>query len=331
HLYMAAYLYLQKEFAAQALIHVGTHGTQEWLPGKDRGLAAADYPYLAVGALPVFYPYLQDNVGEAIQAKRRGRAVTISHQAPPFAPAGLYDQLRDLHHLIHEYRQLDPGMVRQQVSQQIRTASIAAHLHDDLGWTPTEIEQDFDTFLSLLHDHLHELARVAMPLGLHTFGVAASAAHRTSTVMQQLGQPFYEALGVSNEELFVDDYAALQNTSAYRAVRQLIAPGAASGMSSVFEERARDLDRRLRDTQENEMLLAGLAGRFVPPGAGGDPIRNPDVQSGRNLYAFEADKIPARAAYESAATAYEQVIRAFQDEHGGAYPKKLVFSLWSSE
>jgi len=87
HLYLAAYQALRVGFKADALIHFGTHGTQEWLPGKDKGLAAGDYPFLALGDLPVFYPYIQDNIGEAIQARRRGRAVIISHQTPPFAPA----------------------------------------------------------------------------------------------------------------------------------------------------------------------------------------------------------------------------------------------------
>src|SRR3546814_10775830 len=122
---------------------------------------------------------------DLIQAKRRGRAVTISHQTPPFAPAGLYDLLRDLHHLIHEFQQLDEGMVRLQVSKQITAAAMDAHLHEDLGWTPQRIEQDFDAFLGNLHDHLHELARTAMPLGLHNFGMAASREHRVSTVMQE--------------------------------------------------------------------------------------------------------------------------------------------------
>ncbi|WP_142846132.1 cobaltochelatase subunit CobN [Telmatospirillum sp. J64-1] len=334
HLYMAAYLYLQHHYAAQALIHLGTHGTQEWLPGKDRGLAATDYPWLAVGNLPVFYPYIQDNVGEAIQAKRRGRAVTVSHQTPPFAPAGLYDQLRDLHELIHEYEQLDEGMVRERVSARIREAAIAAHLHEDLGWMAEQAEEDFPGFLQALHDQLHELARSAMPLGLHTFGQPASAEHRVSTIMQQLGEPFYAALGVDPEELFVADYAALQDNPAFRAVRQMLAPDAAQTLPpalAAFTERARELDQRLRDTQENEALLAGLAGRFVRPGSGGDPIRNPEVESGRNLYAFEADKIPARAAYDSAATAYAQLVEAFRAEHDGAWPQKLAFSLWASE
>lgn len=334
HLYMAAYLYLQQQYAAHALIHLGTHGTQEWLPGKDRGLAADDYPWLAAGAMPVFYPYIQDNVGEAIQAKRRGRAVTISHQTPPFAPAGLYDQLRDLHQLIHEYQQLDDGMVRARAGAQIRAMAVAAQLHQDLGWTEPQAEQDFDGFLLALHDHLHELARTAMPLGLHTFGMPAEPAHRISTIMQQLGPAFYQALGVEQEELYAADPAALRDSAPYRAVSQMLDPGAAQALPpdwSAFAARARELDQRLQDTQEHQALLAGLAGRFVAPGAGGDPVRNPEARSGRNLYAFEADKIPARAAYESAATAYAQVVQAFRAEHEGAWPRKLAFSLWASE
>ncbi|GAA5232060.1 cobaltochelatase subunit CobN [Verticiella sediminum] len=334
HLYMAAYLYLQNQGRAHALIHLGTHGTQEWLPGKDRGLAATDYPWLAAGSLPVFYPYIQDNVGEAMQAKRRGRAVTVSHQTPPFAPAGLYDQLRDLHHLIHEYQQLDEGQVREQVSAQIRELAAGAHLLEDLGWTVPQAEADAAGFLQQLHDHLHELARSAMPLGLHTFGEPASAEHRASTVMQQLGQPFYEALGVDVEEQFAADAEALARAPAYRAVRRMLGDEAGPPLPeavAAFAEQALARDRHLRDTQENQALLAGLAGRFVAPGAGGDPIRNPEVASGRNLYAFEADKIPARAAYESARTAYDQLVEAFRAEHGGAWPRKLAFSLWSSE
>lgn len=331
HLYLAAYRYLQDR---HALIHLGTHGTQEWLPGKDRGLAADDYPWLSAGHLPIFYPYIQDNVGEAIQAKRRGRAVTISHQTPPFAPAGLYDQLRDLHHLIHEYEQLDAGMVRHQVSEQIRTAAIAAHLHTDLGWSEQQSASDFDTFFQQLHDHLHELARIAMPLGLHTFGQPAEQAQRISTIMQQLGEPFYATLDTDSEELFVSDHSELPDSPAYRAVRQMLDSEQTQNLPAALAahaERARELDRHLRDTQENEALLAGLAGRFVAPGPGGDPIRNPDVPSGRNLYAFEADKIPARAAYQSAAHAHEQLVQAFRAEHGGEWPEKLAFSLWSSE
>src|SRR5690606_29076762 len=126
----------------------------------------------------------------------------------------------------------------------------------------------------------------------------------------------------------------LPDNPAYQAVQQMLSPAATGTLPeavAAFADRAQELDQHLRHTQENEALLAGLAGRYVKPGSGGDPIRNPDVESGRNLYAFEADKIPARAAYESAATAYAQLLAAFRAENDGEWPQKIAFSLWSSE
>ncbi|HGP1216276.1 TPA: cobaltochelatase subunit CobN [Pseudomonas aeruginosa] len=336
HLFLAVYQFVREGFGADALIHFGTHGTQEWLPGKDRGLAVGDYPLRALGDLPVFYPYIQDNVGEAIQARRRGRAVTVSHQTPSFAPAGLYDELRDLHQLIHEYQQLDEGAVRERSAEQIRAAVRAAHMNDDLGWSEAAMREDFPAFLGVLHDHLHRLAGSAMPLGLHTFGVAASPELRLGTVMQQLGEPYYRALGLDPDELFAADFRALREGRAYRTLQRYLRDG--GEIAKVADPRlreqllrARELDRQLADTGELEALLAGLAGRFVAPGPGGDPIRNPQVPSGRNLFAFEADKVPTRAAYEAGAEAFGQLLESYRAEHQGRAPEKLAFSLWSSE
>ncbi|MGO3742067.1 cobaltochelatase subunit CobN [Kerstersia sp.] len=385
HLYLAAYLYLRQKLGVHALIHMGTHGTQEWLPGKDRGLAATDFPFLAVGDVPVFYPYLQDNVGEAMQAKRRGRAVTISHQTPPFAPAGLYDTLADLHQLIHEYQQLDEGAAQSVARDRILAAAQANHMLADLGWETEDARLRFEDFVQALHDHLHELARAAMPLGLHTFGEPAAPEHRLMTVMQQLGEPFYQAAGMTDDEWLTQGHAAaqwmpgtapealqaqaaldagaagqepplaagadsaatLQQSRPYRLLQTSLR-SAADGQADAQDgetmtmaslspalraqmERARQLDAGLADTQEIEALLAGLAGRFVLPGAGGDPLRNPDIASGRNLYAFEADRIPSPAAYEAGQAAYAQLLQAYADSHDGAVPRKLAFSLWSSE
>lgn len=336
HAYLAAYLYLRDVAGIDALIHFGTHGTQEWTPGKDRGLSVDDYPYLAVGDLPVFYPYIQDNIAEAIQAKRRGRAVTVSHQTPPFAPAGLYDELRDLHAKIHEYIQLDDGAVRDRTAAQIRERVIRANLHRDIGWDEARMESEFPAFLSVLHDHVHELARHAMPLGLHTFGEPAPPEHRLATVMQQLGEPFYRRLGTEPDEFFASDFKMLQDSPPYRLLRRHLREGVPLSEISdlelrAFVERAITLDHHLADTGETEALLAGLAGSFVAPGAGGDPIRNPDVPSGRNLFPFEPDKIPTRAAYEAGGKALQQLIETYRADHNGDAPKKLAFSLWSGE
>ncbi|MEH2533606.1 cobaltochelatase CobN [Bradyrhizobium sp. AZCC 1588] len=336
HLYLATYLYLREAHGADALIHFGTHGTQEWTPGKDRGLSVDDYPYLAIGALPVFYPYIQDNVAEAIQAKRRGRAVTVSHQTPPFSPAGLYDELRDLHAKIHEHAQLDEGAVRDRVAAQLRKTVLAANMHRDMGWSEQRMQDDFAAFLAELHDHVHALADHAMPHGLHTFGEPASDEERVATVMQQLGTPFYRKLGADPKEFFAVDSSKLQDSPPYRLLRRHLRQGVsldevADPELRTMLERAMALDRHLVGTGEIEALLASLAGSFVSPGPGGDPIRNPDVPSGRNLFGFEPDKIPTREAYEAGGVALTQLLDAYRAEHGGEIPTKLAFSLWSGE
>lgn len=335
HLYLAAYQFLREGFAADALIHFGTHGTQEWLPGKDRGLSVHDYPFLAVGNIPVFYPYIQDNIGEAIQAKRRGRAVTISHQTPPFAPAGLYDELRDLHELIHEYQQLEEGAVREQTMACIVEFTLASDLQRDLDWNEADMRADFPAFFSALHDHLHALAEDNMPLGLHTLGLPASPEHRLATVLQQLGEPYRLALGGDLDEPLSSDFAALQETPAYRTLARYLRDGEAiDGIASPALreqiERARGYDANLAQSGELEALVGGLAGGFVAPGPGGDPVRNPTVPSGRNLYAFEANKLPTRAAYQAGHDALLQLIDTYRADNG-ALPEKLAFSLWSSE
>ncbi|ETD72192.1 cobaltochelatase subunit CobN [Pelistega indica] len=329
HWYMAAFLYLQEN--EHTLINLGTHGTQEWLPGKDRGLAAEDYSWLTAGGLPIFYPYIQDNVGEAIQAKRRGRAITISHQTPPFSPAGLYEELRDIHELIHQYEQADDGMTKEQLKQNIITLSINSKLSNDMQWQEKDMQAKFADYLAQLHDHLHEMANVATPLGLHTFGKEADKSHLITMVMQQLGESFYNALNLNYEERLFDNVDKLTQHPAYLAVEKMINGESVAPELAPFTATAQENYQRLQNTHELESLLSALSGEFVPAGNGGDPIRQPDIESGKNLYAFEATKIPTKAAYESAEQAFAQLVNSYRDAHQQAYPKKLAFSLWSSE
>ena len=336
HLFLATYLMVQKNFDASAIIHLGTHGTQEWTPGKDRGLWAHDYPMLTLGNIPVIYPYIQDNVAEAIQAIHRGRAVTVSHQTPPFAPSGFYDELREIHSLIHEREQLDEGAVRDQTDMRLADAVIAANLYKDLQWTEEDVRSDFAAFLPVLHDHLHELAQTATPLGLHTFGLPASPEHRLMTVMQQLGEPYYTLLGIDRTEMFATEAEKLPESEPYLFLERFLRKG--EDPSSIADaamreqiELAQAYDRHLADTQEIEALLHALDGGFTKAGPGGDPVRNPQASSGRNLFAFEPDKIPTPSAYEAGEAAFTDLIGAYRADHDGAAPDKLAFSLFSSD
>ena len=107
HALVAFGLWLQHRWKADALVHMGAHGTLEWLPGKAVALTAACFPEIVTGALPVIYPFIVSNPGEAAQAKRRIAGVTIGHLPPPLVAGGLSGDARELERLVDEYAQAD--------------------------------------------------------------------------------------------------------------------------------------------------------------------------------------------------------------------------------
>ncbi len=107
HALVAFGLWLQHIARVDALVHMGAHGTLEWLPGKAVALTAECFPEIVTGPLPVIYPFIVSNPGEAAQAKRRIAGVTIGHLPPPLAAGGLSGDARELERLIDEYAQAD--------------------------------------------------------------------------------------------------------------------------------------------------------------------------------------------------------------------------------
>lgn len=336
HFYMAAYLYVRELFEADALIHFGTHGSQEWAPGKERGLSVYDDPYLVLGDVPVIYPYIVDNIGEATQAKRRGRATIISHQTPSFAPAGLHSQLMPLHDLLHEYALLDEGAVKAHTIAAIIEEAAASNFLDDLGWTAERARADFVAFERALHDWLHALAQTAQPLGLHVFGQSPKSEHRLTTTMQMLGTRLYDALELDEpDELFVDDYTALADTPPYRLLARHLIDGAPIESADVAHREllgeAQAYFDALSASGEYTGLLAALDARYLETHYGGDPIRNPEsLPTGRNLYGFDPSRLPTEQAWEAGGTAFAELLAAHRAEHGREM-RKVAFSLWSVE
>ncbi len=112
HNYYALYRWLRDDWGADAIVHFGKHGTLEWLPGKGIGLSGGCAPDVFLGDLPLFYPFILNDPGEARRAKRRGHAVIIDHLVPPLTNAGVYGELEQLAQLVDEYYQvelLDPS------------------------------------------------------------------------------------------------------------------------------------------------------------------------------------------------------------------------------
>ena len=172
HAYLAFYLGLRRVADADALIHLGTHGTTEWLPGKAVALSASCWPRLATGGLPVIYPYVVDDPGEAAPAKRRLSAVTLGHLPPELVHADAAGEVALLRDLVEEFSQaqvLDPRRA-EIVAREIRERAEASGLAEACGVTP---DLDMASALSQLDAHLCDIAELPFRDGLHVFGRAA--------------------------------------------------------------------------------------------------------------------------------------------------------------
>jgi len=335
HFYMAAYLWARE--GRDALVHYGTHGTQEWTPGKERALAVTDPPYLVLGSVPVIYPYIVDDVGEAIQAKRRGRATIVSHQTPSFRPAGLHTELSALHDQLHAFLQQDDGAVKDTLRDDILARSASLHVFEDMGWTGARARRRFAAYLDALHDHLHALSSALQPYGLHTFGQSQDDGLRLYTTMAILGKDWLGRVFPDEpEELFATDYRQLAQTAPYAMLRRYVVDS--TPLDELDDprqredmQRARTLYASLDASPEHVALLDALAGRHITAGTGGDPVRNPDaLPTGRNLYGFDPSKVPSREAWKAGQAAAEAMIADWRARHG-KWPGKLAFSLWSVE
>ncbi|TCS65144.1 cobaltochelatase subunit CobN [Varunaivibrio sulfuroxidans] len=171
HGYLAFYAWLRREFAADAVVHVGKHGNLEWLPGKAVALGENCFPEAALGPLPHLYPFIVNDPGEGTQAKRRAGAVIIDHLTPPLTRAESYGPLRDLEALVDEYYEAAGGDPRRTrvLRRDILELCHASGLDRDIG---IEDDGDEETQLMALDGYLCELKEMQIRDGLHIFGVS---------------------------------------------------------------------------------------------------------------------------------------------------------------
>ncbi|MEU5881277.1 cobaltochelatase subunit CobN [Spirillospora sp. NPDC047279] len=188
HHYLAAYRWLDEEFGAHAVVHLGKHGTLEWLPGKGLGLSGECAPDGVLGDLPLVYPFIVNDPGEGTQAKRRGHATVVDHLVPPMARADTYGDLAKLEQLLDEYatvNDLDPTKLPT-VRAQIWTLIQAAQLHHDLRQDEMPGEDEFDDFVMHIDGYLCEIKDVQIRDGLHILGQAPQDEARVNLVLAVL-------------------------------------------------------------------------------------------------------------------------------------------------
>ena len=186
HAYVALYAWLREQERIDALVHLGTHGTLEWLPGKALALSAECWPEAVLGAVPVIYPFIVNNPGEAVQAKRRLGAVTIGHLTPPLSAAGLHGALAEMESIIEEYAAAD-GLDRRRLTfleDEIVERAWSNGLAAECGLVKDEPNRQA---IAKLDAQLCDIKELSIRDGLHVFGRTPDEA-RVNALAQATGQ-----------------------------------------------------------------------------------------------------------------------------------------------
>jgi cobaltochelatase CobN len=236
HAYVAFYLWLRNAIGCDALIHIGAHGTLEWLPGKSVALSGDCWPEALIDDLPVIYPFIVNDPGEAAQAKRRIGAVTLGHVPPPLRTGGAPERLSGLEALLDEFSNadgLDPkrrDRLQADIREEARAQGVEADLGLDEAACPAEAITRIDRFVcdvkeSQFSDGLHVWGR--SPARAGTFDVSQSVAEERRALLDALcgrripagpsGSPYRGRTDVlpTGRNLFTTDPRAVPTRSAY--------------------------------------------------------------------------------------------------------------------
>ncbi|MDA0996964.1 MAG: cobaltochelatase subunit CobN [Proteobacteria bacterium] len=194
HGYLAFYCWLEREFGAHAVCHMGKHGNLEWLPGKALALSEDCFPEAALGPMPHLYPFIVNDPGEGTQAKRRAQAVIIDHLTPPLTRAESYGPLKDIEQLVDEYYEaagVDPRRIKV-LSEEILSLCRTTGLDADIGIGGGESETDA---LAKLDAYLCELKEMQIRDGLHVFGESPVGRLRDDLLVALVRVPRSGAVG----------------------------------------------------------------------------------------------------------------------------------------
>ena len=342
HQYIAFYQWLKEEFKADIILHVGTHGTLEFLRGKECGMSGNCLPDYLVCDIPHAYLYYAGNPAEAMIAKRRSHAVLISYQSPAFAESELYGELAVLDDLLCQREEallLDP----------VRVIELEEKI-----WENAEKQNFFCNTFEELELELFRIRRSLIPKGLHIFNqglTMSEAADYMKFVLRydRSGLPSLQRLVAEDQGL---DYDSLLEANQIGDLRKLdqtaivivddyIRTGAIS--KEIFSnvksyeickkvlEYGYEAYKASRDCREKEGLVRVLSGRYQPVRLAGDLVRNPSVlPTGYNLYQFDPRQVPSTLAMARGAKIAQNTLEQYLKTHG-CYPRSVAVILWGLE
>ncbi len=321
HAFSAFYRWLREDFSAHAVLHFGTHGSLEFMPGKQAGLSGRDWPDRLICDLPNLYLYASNNPSEGAIAKRRAAATLISYLTPPVAHSGLYRGLVDLKASIEQWRLLPPEdeVQRGEMALMVQTQAAAVELSPAEPAWGTET----DARIARLAADVLELEYTLIPHGLHAVGVAPSAAERA----EQLVAIADAMHGLSLSRFAADAIVAGRTVEAAVAIDGLQPSDATIAAIAALK----GIDAMLAEDHEIPAILRALDARFIRPAPGGDLLRTPAVlPTGRNLHGFDPFKLPSAFACQDGTKQAARLLARHMDD-GHALPETIALVLWGTD
>jgi magnesium chelatase subunit H len=319
HAFSAFYRYLREDFGAHAVLHFGTHGALEFMPGKQVGLTADCWPESLIGDLPNFYLYAANNPSEGALAKRRSAATLISYLTPPISHAGLYKGLVDLKASIQRWRACPPD-------QPAESDALAALIVEQAGALDFAIRPGAglgDEAILAIAEQVYEVEQTLIPSGLHIVGEAASPEERVNLLMaiaQAKGGP-----AVAREAI-----AALVDGAEPRVASLLSGLTPGRDTEALLTELAESA-AKLAEDHELPAIIHALDGGYIHPAPGGDLVRTPAIlPTGRNLHGFDPFHIPSAFAVREGAHQAQIMLDRHLAETG-EFPESVALVLWGSD
>lgn len=313
---------LQGGIGSQAVIHLGMHGTVEWLPGQPLGNDRQSWSDELLGSLQNVYCYAANNPSESILAKRRGYGTLVSYNVPPYGRAGLYLELANLKDLVDEYRSLSTG--KEDLKSAIWSSCQRCGIDNDVPLQPsimvdektTNSEQDmlsnvseeeFNSWLLHLSEYLIELQDRLFSSGLHTLGSAPSDEELLSYLTAYFGDSLSEKDCQKAIDLYKDSMRRHDDLDIIAMIQDLFKnifhsetqqPNNDINEASLNE--AQEVVKLLsKNTEELDGVLCALDGGYVKPAPGGDLLRDGTsvLPTGRNIHALDPYRMPSAGAW----------------------------------
>jgi len=331
HCYVAAYLWLRHVFRADAIVHLGRHGTLEFLPGKNVGLADWDAAEVLLGDIPSPYFYIVDGGGESTTARRRGNATLIGHLTPLLSRAGALDEFRPLRETLRELEkvsEISPGLLAEyeaRAREQIGRLGLDSLLGLDMK------RDSWEQIVEQVRAFLEQSEAGPMPSGLHVLGRLPPEQVQIEALAEFLRS------GFSRDELL---QLGEQPEQWARELAQGIKPSLDPSWRATLRDKiltqleagaAWLAKLRASPRLELENFMRVLRGEYQPSGPSGDPLRSPAaLPSGRNLHDFDPSLIPTPAACELGRKLADELIEQHR-RRTGRIPEKVSLVLWYGE